>query len=601
MQTTSAEIYLIDARCVDTRVAHSSLNSPSSSSLLPHSLPARPRAYSLSPLAPRQPLTHSPPTHLLDSTVGKQSGGGTRRRAATLDGSELMQHVSAALNHIAEESPVVRKLEGGAQPSDTACATVACSSQESSTVTGPVAGPADHRRRVIESMSRNVQTLLCDSLASDVALRGLDKQPCSVDTSLTSSCVGSEQSRVPNTVSQVSTTDWGNMEGSPPTTSAPTMLANLPSHQVALGVESVSCGVCPGGKGTSSEHGLAQSEEEEETQVDSLSVISGALEPHLGCLNLHSTDVPRGHIVDLGQSLVLGVAGEEDETASCQDEGRGGVAHQEEWMGGVAHQEKRRGGIAQDEGRRGVARQEEGREDMTHQDEGSGGVACQDEGSGGMKCQDEGSGGVTHQEEGRGGVACQDEGSGGMKCQEEERGGVACQEEGRGGVACQEEGRGGVVGQGESSIFPQLVLKDSKGASVPLCTECGSEPSFPLSPPLPPIGGAWHQTQAQTSAPGGLLGRVLYSAGSLAGPPTYTLCMWPVLPTTADPTVLTVVTTSREQSVTHTHAHTRTWCQWPQLWSDPYMSTAGLPPTPATRPSLVRQHVPRSKSGRPCF
>ena len=433
MQTSSAEIYLIDAQCVDMRVDHSSLSSPSSSSFLPHAHSARPRAYSLSPLVPPQPPAPSSPMHLVCGTAGVQSVGGARRRAATLDGSELMHHVSAALSHITEEPPVVGTVENEAQPSDTACATVACSSQESSIVAGPVIGPADRRRRVIENMSQNVQGLLHDSLTDDVIVQGLDRQPCPVETSLASSCRGPEQGGTSNSVSQVVRAEWGLMKGNAPATSAPTELASVPGHCVAPGARAVSYGECRDGEGVSCKEDLAQSEgeEEEEPQVEGLSVIGGALVSHRDDLDLHSADLTRSHI---GQSPMSSVAGEKDETVLCQEEGRGAVRSPEE---------------------------------------------------------------------GKAEVTCQNEDREGVTSPEEERGADGPVQEKRNNcVTHLEEESGGVVGQSESSINGHLGLKESDGDSVPLYTDCDSEPSFPLSLPLPPIGAEWHQTQAQTSTPG---------------------------------------------------------------------------------------------------
>lgn len=436
MQTSSAEVYLIDAQCIDMRVDHSSLSSPSSSSFLPHAHSARPRAYSLSPLVPPQPPAPSSPMHLVCGTVGEQSVGGARRRAATLDGSELMHHVSAALSHITEEPPVVGMVEDEAQPSDTACATVACSSQESSIVAGPVIGPADRRRRVIENMSQNVQGLLHDSLANDVIVQGLDRQPGPVKTSIASSCRGPERGGTSNSVSQVVSAEWVQMKGSAPATSTPTELANVPGHCVAPGAEAISYGECRDGEGVSCKEDLAQSkgEEEEETQVEGLSVISGALVAHRDGLDLHSAGLTLSHIKHLGQSPKSSVAGEEDETVLCQEEGRGAVRSPEE---------------------------------------------------------------------GKAEVTCHNEDRAGVTSPEEERGADgAVQKERNNGVTHLEEERWGVVGQRESSINGHLGPKESDGDSVPLCTDCDSEPSFPLSLPLPPIGAEWHQTQAQTSTPG---------------------------------------------------------------------------------------------------
>ena len=515
MQTSSAEVYLIDGQCVNTRVAHSSVSSPSSSSLLAHALPARPRAYSLSPLAPRQPLPHSLPTSY--STFGGQSAGGSRRRAATLDGSELMHHVSAALNHITEESPMGVVLRGGARPSDTACATVACTSRESSSVAGTPIGPVDHRRRVIETLSQNVQTLLCDSLGSDVSVQGVGAQVCPADTIPAHSWLGSEQGGAHKAGSQVSTTDWGNMRESQPIASTPTILANLPSHCVAVGVRPVS-DVGSDGEEAACTMDLARPLLEEVTQVDRLSV-NDVLGLHRRCLNLHNTDAHCSHVLELGQTTMSSSEGEEDEMVSCQEEGRGGMASQEEERGGVASQEEGRGGVAsQEEERGGVASREEERGGVASQEEGRGGVASQEEERGGVASQEEGRG-VASQEEERGrvasrqeeqgGVASHEEGRVGVASQEEGRGGVASREDRRGGVASQEEGRGDVVAQGEPSIYTQLLLKDSDGASMPPCTGSGCEPSFPLSPPLPPIGAEWQQPQAQTSTPGRQAGPLL--------------------------------------------------------------------------------------------
>lgn len=424
MQTSSAEIYLIDAQCVDMRVDHSSLSSPSSSSFLPHAHSARPRAYSLSPLVPPQPPAHSSPVDLLNSTVGVQSVGGARRRAATLDGSELMHHVSAALSHITEEPTVVGMAEDEAQPSDTACATVACSSQESSNVAGPVIGPADRRRRVIENMSQNVQGLLCDSLANDVIVKCLDRQPGSVETSPANSCRGPEQSETSSSVTQVISAESGLMKGNTPATSTPTELANMPGHCVASGVDPVDYGEGVSCKG---DLGQSEGEEEEETQVKALSIISGALVPRRDDLDLHSADLTPSHIIHLGQSPMSSVAGEEDETVLCQEEGRGAVRSPEKSKAEVT-------------------------------------------------CQKEGRDGVTSPERGADGAV------------REKRSNV---------VTHLEEERGGVVRQSESSNG-HLGLKEIDGDSVPLCTDCGSEPSFPLSPPLPPISAEWHQTQTST-------------------------------------------------------------------------------------------------------
>ena len=475
VQTASSEVYLIDAHCVDIRAAQSSLSSPSSSSLLPRPLPARPRAYSLSPLAPRQPPAHSPPTQLLYSTLGKPSAGGARQRAATLDSSELMRHVSAALNHIAEESPVgAGMLEGGAQPSDTACATIACSSQESSTVGwhgGLVADPADHRRRVIENMSHNIQTVVCDSLVRDVTPQGL--QSGSVDTSLTSSWVDSEPGGGSSNVSQVNTANWSGVKRSLPTSPTAAVLTTVPNHHTTPGAEPVRCDVRPDGEGASCEEELAQSEDEEDEEGEEdekgeedeegevHNVIGSPLESHKGCLSLHSPYISHNHVVDCEQ-------GYQDRSAGMADKGGKRVAaHLEEGGGGVGSLE---------EGDRGVADLEEG----------DGGVADLEEGDGGVADLEEGDGGVADLEEGGGGVI------------------MLHHKEGRGGVTPKEKIGGGVKWQEDSSTNPQLVLRDSEGSPVPPSMQCGCEPSFPLSPPLPPIGAQWQKTQAEPSAPGGL-------------------------------------------------------------------------------------------------
>ena len=172
-----SEIYIIDSVCIDKSSSNITVN-PSTGNL-----GITNHRYSLSPLRPRQYLarsSHFPFPGHYDShrhPMQQVSSSNTvdyqrRRRAATLDGSELMRHVTAALGNITEEPfPACRGNRAGIgnQQSDTACATIASTSQESSVIadcSDKKTSRLKEKRQAIEYVSDSVRDTLSSNLAS---------------------------------------------------------------------------------------------------------------------------------------------------------------------------------------------------------------------------------------------------------------------------------------------------------------------------------------------------------------------------------------------------------------------------------------------------